>query len=220
MPLPNRPLLSSFVLCVVFLSLSTVSSGVERKAKPTKWRDLFDGKSLSGWEKTNYGGEGEVEVQDGKLMLNFGYSMTGVTYQGKDLPRTNYEIQTTILKVDGNDFFCAATFPVADSYCSFIVGGWGGAVTGLSSIDGQDASENETTGYQNFPAGKWYKIKIRVEPHLIQCWINGKQVVYQNILDRKITTRNEVNLNKPLGFATWETKAAYKTIQIRELKTK
>ena len=122
MPLPNRPLLSSFVLCVVILSLSTVSSGVERKAKPTKWRDLFDGKSLSGWEKTNYGGEGEVEVQDGKLMLNFGYSMTGVTYQGKDLPRTNYEIQTTVLKVDGNDFFCGATFPVADSYCSFIVG--------------------------------------------------------------------------------------------------
>ena len=46
------------------------------------------------------------------------------------------------------------------------------------------------------------------------------QVVYQNILDRTITTRNEVNLNKPLGFATWETKAAYKTIQIRELKAK
>ncbi len=220
MPLLQRTLLSTIALCLsLTISLGTVDAA-ERNAKPTRWRDLFDGESLEGWEKTNYGGEGEVEVKDGQLLLHFGYSMTGITYQRDDLPRTNYEIRTTVLKMEGNDFFCGATFPVADSHCSFIAGGWGGAVTGLSSIDGQDASENETTGYQNFPAGKWYKIRIRVEPHLIQCWINGKQVVYQNILDRKITTRNEVNLNKPLGFATWETKAAYKSIQIRELKTK
>lgn len=216
----KRPLFYIFALPTVLICLANESPAAERKSKPTKWRDLFNGKTLDGWEKTNYGGEGEVEVNDGHLLLNFGYSMTGITYQGDDLPKTNYEIRTTVLKIDGNDFFCGATFPVADSYCSFIAGGWGGAVTGLSSIDGQDASENETTGYQNFPSGKWYKVKIRVEPHLIQCWINGKQVVYQNILDRKITTRNEVNLNKPLGFATWETKAAYKSIKIRQLKIK
>ena len=216
----KRPLFYIFTLPAVLICLANESPAAERKSKPTKWRDLFNGKTLDGWEKTNYGGEGEVEISDGHLLLNFGYSMTGITYQGDDLPKTNYEIRTTVLKIDGNDFFCGATFPVADSYCSFIAGGWGGAVTGLSSIDGQDASENETTGYQNFPSGKWYKVKIRVEPHLIQCWINGKQVVYQNILDRKITTRNEVNLNKPLGFATWETKAAYKSIKIRQLKIK
>lgn len=216
----KRPLLFIFTLCAVIICLDADSNAKERKAKPTKWKNLFDGETLDGWERTNYGGEGEVEVQDGQLLLNFGYSMTGVTYQKDDLPKTNYEIRTTVRKIDGNDFFCGATFPVADSHCSFICGGWGGAVTGLSSIDGQDASENETTGYQNFPSGKSYKVKIRVEPHLIQCWINGKQVVYQNILDRKITTRNEVNLNKPLGFATWETKASYKMIQIRELKAK
>ncbi|MBA62724.1 MAG: hypothetical protein CMJ76_10215 [Planctomycetaceae bacterium] len=216
----KQSLLCISTLCVVLTCHVTESHAAERKVKPTRWRDLFDGETLDGWEKTNYGGEGEVEIKDGQLLLNFGYSMTGVTYQSDDLPKTNYEIRATVLKIDGNDFFCAATFPVADSHCSFIAGGWGGAVTGLSSIDGQDASENETTGYQNFPSGKWYKVKIRVEPHLIQCWINGKQVVYQNILDRKITTRNEVNLNKPLGFATWETKAAYKSIQIRQLNVK
>ena len=216
----KQPLFYIFALPAVLICLANESPAAERKSKPTKWRDLFNGKTLDGWEKTNYGGEGEVEVNDGHLLLNFGYSMTGITYQGDDLPKTNYEIRTTVLKIDGNDFFCGAPFPVADSYCSFIAGGWGGAVTGLSSIDGQDASENETTGYQNFPSGKWNKVKIRVEPHIIQCWINGKQVVYQNILDRKITTRNEVNLNKPLGFATWETKAAYKSIKIRQLKIK
>ncbi|MCH2599276.1 MAG: DUF1080 domain-containing protein [Pirellulales bacterium] len=216
----KRFALLSITFCLTLTWLTSPAVAAKRGVKPTKWRDLFDGKTLEGWEKTNYGGEGEVEVQDGLLLLHFGYSMTGITYKRDDLPKTNYEIRATVIKMNGNDFFCGATFPVADSFCSFIAGGWGGAVTGLSSIDGQDASENETTGYQNFPEGKWYKVRIKVEPHLIQCWINGKQVVYQNIQDRKITTRNEVNLNKPLGFATWETKAGYKSIQIRELRTK
>jgi hypothetical protein len=61
---------------------------------------------------------------------------------------------------------------------------------------------------------------VRVEPHQIRCWINRKLVVYQDIEDRKITTRNEVNLNQPLGFATWETRAALKNIQVREFKIK
>jgi hypothetical protein len=33
---------------------------------------------------------------------------------------------------------------------TFICGGWGGAVVGISSIDGQDASMNETTKYIKF----------------------------------------------------------------------
>jgi hypothetical protein len=48
----------------------------------------------------------------------------------------NYEIKLEAKKVTGNDFFCGMTFPVGDSFCSFIVGGWGGPVVGLSSIDG------------------------------------------------------------------------------------
>ena len=152
--------------------------------------------------------------------MEFGYSMSGVTYTGKALPKTNYEIRVDAIKLDGNDFFCGMTFPVADSYCSFIVGGWGGAVVGLSSLDGLDASENETTRYMTFDNNKWYRVRVRVEPHQIRCWINRKLVVYQDIEGRTITTRNEVNLNQPLGFATWETRAALKNIRLRELKVK
>ena len=187
---------------------------------PTRWLNLFDGKTLAGWKKTNYGGEGEINVTNGKIVMEFGYSMSGITYDGKPLPQTNYEIRLDAVKLDGSDFFCGMTFPVADSHCSFIVGGWGGAVLGLSSIDGLDASENETTRYMNFQQDKWYRVRVRVEPHQIRCWLNRKLVVYQNIEGRKITTRNEVNLNKPLGFGTWETRAALKKIQIRELKVK
>jgi len=205
---------------LVLICIAPISAQGQSEQGFQKWRSLFDGKTMKDWKKTNYGGEGNVQVTKGQIVMEFGYSMSGITYTGKTLPKTNYEIRVNAIKLDGNDFFCGMTFPVADSYCSFIVGGWGGAVVGLSSLDGLDASENETTRYMTFDHNKWYRVRVRVEPHQIRCWINRKLVVYQDIEGRKITTRNEVNLNKPLGFATWETRAALKNIQVRELKVK
>ena len=72
----------------------------------------------------------------------------------------------------GIDFFCGLTFPVKEDFCSFIVGGWAGAVVGLSTIDGLDASENETTKLMRFEKDEWYKIKLRVTFEKIETWIN------------------------------------------------
>ena len=213
--------LNTSIKCFLFLiSIAPIAAQGQSEQGSQKWRSLFDGETMKDWKKTNYGGEGDVQVTKGQILMEFGYSMSGVTYTGKALSKTNYEIRVDAVKLDGNDFFCGMTFPVADSYCSFIVGGWGGAVVGLSSLDGLDASENETTRYMTFDHNKWYRMRVRVEPHQIRCWINRKLVVYQNIEGRTITTRNEVNLNQPLGFATWETRAALKNIQVRELKVK
>lgn len=213
--------LNTSIKCFLFLiSIAPIAAQGQSEQGSQKWRSLFDGETMKNWKKTNYGGEGDVQVTKGQILMEFGYSMSGVTYTGKALSKTNYEIRVDAVKLDGNDFFCGMTFPVTDSYCSFIVGGWGGAVVGLSSLDGLDASENETTRYMTFDHNKWYRMRVRVEPHQIRCWINRKLVVYQNIEGRTITTRNEVNLNQPLGFATWETRAALKNIQVRELKVK
>lgn len=180
------------------------------------WKPLFDGKSLEGWVSTNFGGEGDVSVDDGKITLEMGSSLTGITYTG-DVPKTNYEIRLDAMPVDGIDFFCGLTFPVADSHCSFIVAGWAGSVVGLSSIDGKDASENETTRYMSFDSGRWYRIRVRVTPERIVTWIDDKKIVDQSIVGRKITTRGEVDLSKPLGISSFETKAALRNIEIREL---
>jgi hypothetical protein len=185
-------------------------------AKPADWQSLFDGKSTDGWKSTNFGGEGDVSVVDGSLVLDFGSSLTGITLT-RDFPKTDYEIRLEAKRVDGRDFFCGLTFPVGDSHCSFIVGGWGGAIVGLSSIDGKDASENETTKYMKFDNGRWYKFRVRVTPKQIQTWIDDQPIIDQNIEGRRITTRNEVNLSKPLGFSAWETKAALRNIEFREL---
>ncbi len=181
------------------------------------WQPLFNGKDLAGWKKTNFGGEGEIAVKDGQIDMEFGYSLTGITYAKQDLPRTSYELRLEAMRVDGIDFFCGLTFPVEDSHCSFIVGGWAGTVVGLSNIDGKDASDNETTKYMNFKTKQWYRIKVRVTPERIQAWIDDQLVVNQSIVGRKIGLRNEVDPSVPLGICAWETKAALRNIQIRRL---
>lgn len=181
------------------------------------WQPLFDGKSLDGWKVVEFGGDGEVKVDDGRILMKMGNSLTGVTYAGDDLPKSNYEIELEAMRVDGIDFFCALTFPVADSHCSFIVGGWAGAVVGLSSIDNKDASENETTQYITFKTGQWYRIRVRVTDENISAWIDDKQVVKQDIKDRKISTRNEVDLSKPLGLSAWQTTSAVRGMKLRKL---
>ena len=187
-------------------------------ADEPKWQPLFDGKTLDGWKVVEFGGDGDVEVKDGQVILGMGESLTGITWAKEEgLPRSNYEIELEAMRVDGIDFFCGLTFPVIDSHCSFICGGWAGTVVGLSSIDGMDASENETTKYVTFKKGQWYKIRVRVSDDNISCWIDDKQLVDQSTKDRKLTTRNEVNLSQPLGISAWQTKAALRNIRWRKV---
>ena len=217
----KRVWMSRFLFAVVIffpVSLHLTGAHAQRRAA-RQWTPLFDGKTLDGWKKTNFGGEGEVQISDGEIQMDFGSSMSGITYTGS-LPTIDYEIQLQAQRVDGIDFFCGLTFPVEDSFCSFIVGGWAGSVVGLSSIDGKDASENDTTRYMSFETGRWYQIRIRVTGRRIQAWIDGKRVVDQNIVGRTISTRNEVDLSQPLGISTWETRAALRNIQIRQLRSR
>ncbi|HXG47947.1 MAG TPA: family 16 glycoside hydrolase, partial [Methylomirabilota bacterium] len=131
-----------------------------------EWTSLFDGRTLRGWVVSDYAGTGLVKVEDGALVLEQGV-MTGVTWTN-ELPRMNYEISLEAMRVQGSDFFCGLTFPVGEDPCSLIVGGWGGGVVGLSSLDGQDAANNDTTKYLSFETKRWYAIRVRVEPHRIQ----------------------------------------------------
>jgi len=188
-------------------------------AKEVKWEPLFDGKSLTGWTVTNFGGEGEVSVKDGQILMEMGQPMTGVTIKdGSKLPKDNYEITLQAMKRKGDDFFCALTFPIRDSHASFVVGGWGGSVVGLSSIDGQDASENETTDYVTLDKNKWYTIRVRVAGGKVECWINDKQHVDVELKDKRISTRIEVDANKPLGICCYNTEAAVKDFKLRKLE--
>lgn len=181
------------------------------------WKPLFDGKTLAGWKSTNFGGEGEIEIKEGQLILHQGGPLTGVTWT-KEFPKVDFEISLEAQRVEGTDFFVGLTFPVKDSHASLIVGGWAGSVVGISSIDGNDAVQNETTQVMKFDNGKWYKFRLQVTADRIKAWIDDKPVIDVNIQGRKITTRNEVNLSQPVGLATYETQAALRNLRYRVLK--
>jgi len=183
--------------------------------KPADWKSLFDGKTLAGWKVSDFAGHGEVNVKDGTIVLETG-SLTGVTWTN-DLPRTNYEISLEAMRVEGGDFFCGLTFPVGMEPCSLIVGGWGGGVVGLSSIDGADAANNETTRYVMFQSGKWYNIRLRVTAAKIEAWIDADKVVDVELEGKTLSIRIEVEESKPLGIASWSTTSALRNIKLRRL---
>ena len=178
------------------------------------WTSLFDGETLEGWEITQFGPQGPVQVSEGNIVLGMGDGVTGITWKG-DFPKMNYEVQLEAKKVSGNDFFCGMTFPVGDSFCSFIVGGWGGPVVGLSSIDGLDASDNETRTLKKFEHDTWYKIHLKVYEEKIEAWIDGEQIVDFSYEGRKLSIRPEVDLSKPFGICSWVTTAALRNIQLK-----
>jgi hypothetical protein len=213
-------------ICLGFVATGSAfaaddAAPTEKFSKPAEWKagewvSLFDGKTLQGWKATKFGGEGEVAVKKGEIHLDFGSSLTGITCT-RDLPKVNYEVELMAMKTDGYDFFCALTFPVVESHCSFVCGGWGGTVVGLSSVDHYDASENETSKFIDFKAKKWYKIRARVTEKAIRTWIDDKPIVNLNTQNRKIDIRIEMDLCRPLGIAAWETSSALKDIRIRKL---
>ena len=145
-----------------------------------------------------------------------GADLGGINWTNGTLPKTDYEISLEAMKVDGGDFFCGLTVPVGNSACSLILGGWGGGVVGLSSLDDNDASENETTRTMNFPAGKWYKVLLRVTPKKIQAWLDGEKIIDVSIVDKKVALRpGPIFLSAPLGVATYETSAALRDFKLR-----
>lgn len=181
-----------------------------------KWRSLFDGKDLGKWTITRFGGEGEVTVKDGCIVLGMGNPMTGITWTG-EVPRENYELELEAKRTSGIDFFATTTFPVGKEYCSFVVGGWAGTVVGLSSINLRDASENETTQFKVFQDNRWYRIRIRVSESKVECWIDDEKLVDIKREGRKFSVRMECDLCRPLGIATWCTESLIRNIRIREL---
>ncbi|MDR3109307.1 MAG: DUF1080 domain-containing protein [Planctomycetaceae bacterium] len=191
------------------------------------WQPLFDGKTLEGWTRPEYGGDGDVTVKDGVIKIEAGASMTGIKYE-KLVPTTDYEIRYQARRTMGGDFFAALTFPVGESFCTFINGGWGGSAIGLSSIDGLDASENETNDYKSFKDKTWYEFRVRVTGKWITCyqreqdkeggWQKEERIINVNITDKKIGLRMETDLYKPLAICTWVTASELKNIEMRKLK--
>ena len=179
---------------------------------------LFDGKTLGSWRPTKFSRPGPVKAENGTIVLESGNDLTGITWAGPALPTTNYELTLQAMRVEGGDFFAGITFPVDKSFCSLILGGWGGNVIGLSSINDLDASENSTSQSMVFEKQRWYNVRIRVTPEAIDAWLDDKHIISQELKGNRIDVRMEVEASEPLGVATYRTKGALRDIRLRRLK--
>jgi len=204
------------VSALILLTVLTAPAFAADKPSPAA-KELFDGKTLSGWKVTVFGDQGKVEVRDQSIVMARGNEMTGITYTGKP-PRSNYELTLEGKRIEGSDFFCTTTFPVGDKCCSFVTGGWDGSIIGLSNVDHMDASENATSSSHDFKNGRWYKFRIRVTDEKIEVWIDDERVVDQARKEHTFGVRIECDLCCPLGIATYDTVGAVRNIRLRELK--
>lgn len=187
------------------------------QAPAAQWKSMFDGKSLDGWRSTTFKSPGEVRVSSGALVLTAGKPLTGVNWTAA-FPQADYEIRFEARRTLGGDFFASLTFPVASSYATFVTGGWGGDIVGLSSIDGWDASENETRSYFQFEPQRWYAFRVRVTTGRISAWIDDQSVFNVDIRGRAISLRHgEIQLSTPLGFASYNTTGELRKIEYRLL---
>ena len=181
------------------------------------WQSLFDGHSLGDWQETPFAGRGEVRVESGAILLPMGSPFTGIRHTN-EFPKVDYEIAFDAMRMMGSDFFCGLTVPVRDSHCSLIVGGWGGGLVGISSLDGMDASENETTKFMGFDKGRWYRIRLRVTADRVEAWIDNEKLVNVETKGRKVSLRpGDIELSVPLGICSWETGAALREIKWRRV---
>lgn len=186
-------------------------------AQTPEWQPLFDGKSPGAWKEAAFREHGAIRIQDGVLILTLGKPMTGVRYEAA-FPKTGYEIRYEAARLEGGDFFAALTFPVGESFCTFVTGGWGGDIVGLSSIDGWDASDNETRTYFNFETGRYYRFRLQVTTERIQAWIDDERIINVDIRGREIALRpGESKLTAPLGFMSYNTTGGIRKIEYRPL---
>ncbi len=185
-----------------------------------EWK-LLSAEFAPAWKASGMPVEGEVLIRDGEITLHPGQPMTGVRFdawKSAGLPLTRYTLEYEAMRVEGNDFFATVTFPVNGSHVSLVVGGWGGTLVGISSIDDMDASENNTRGNGLFENNRWHKVRIEVRDDELRAWINDKLFVNTSTKGRKLGLRaGDIEKCLPFGFASYATLSRIRNVRVRRL---
>jgi hypothetical protein len=189
-------------------------------APRSEWKLLSD-EFAPAWKASGMPEEGQVLIHDGEITLQPGQPMTGVRFdawKSAGLPLTRYAIEYEAMRVEGNDFFGTVTFPVNEAHVSLVVGGWGGTLVGISSIDDLDAGENNTRGNAYFENNRWHKVRIEVRDDELRAWINDKLFVNTSTKGHKLGLRTgNIERCVPFGFASFATQSRIRAVLIRRL---
>jgi hypothetical protein len=189
-------------------------------AAPPAANDWIEMKSLAPGKWEAMPGAAEVAWDDASQIMKIGVGtdLNGLRWTGP-LPTVPYVVELEARRVSGSDFFCGLTFPVRSGkeFVTFIAGGWGGSLVGISSIDGYDASENSTGSQFTFEDQRWYRIRVQVDKEHLQAWIDDQQVVDTFTEGQKLSLRaGPIEDCAPFGLATWMTSAEVRGVKWRQ----
>ena len=204
-------------LSVTLFLLSVFSLQAETDA-------LFNGKDLSGWKAADIWGNGKVEaLSNGVVSCGLGKPLTGLAYTNS-FPTMSYEVKMEALRKEGSDFFVAMTIPVESNACTVVIGGWGGNLCGISSINFMDASENQYSESVSFKNDVWYTLRVRVTPGLLEVFLNDTlytaKVPFESSSAFTLRAGSDIDKTKPFGLATYETKALWRNLSVTTLEKK
>ena len=202
------------VLALALVTWACRSAGAPRPYT-TPDRVLFDGLSLAHWEPVTFGGEGGLELGPEGLEMDFGSPLTGIVWAGEALPTEDYELELVARRTGGQDFFAGLTFPVGPGHASVILGGWGGALNGLSCVDGEDASQNATKTFRGWETGRDYRLVVRVGKDSVGAWVDGEPLFEQPRGDHVFDVRIELEPCLPLGLANYNSRSLIRGLRLR-----
>lgn len=178
----------------------------------------------AGWTYVDFGSNGGVELAHDVITLHQGERLEGLKYAGNAAELLGekldcYEIKLEARRTGGRDIFLGLTFPVGTKEsASLILGGWGGSVCGISSVDGGDASGNPYKSIVNFEDNQWYAVTVHVDAKEVSATLDGKPLFSVPRAGRHFDLRAEVEPTAPLGLFTFGTSAQVRGLSVRQLK--
>jgi len=203
-------------LSLMFLLVSAFSAQAETRA-------LFNGKDLSGWKLADIWGNGKVEVlSNGVVSCDIGKPLSGIAYTNP-FPTMSYEVKVEAMRKAGSDFLIALTLPVESNACTVVIGGWGGGLCGISSIDFMDAAENSYSSGVALTNNIWYTLRVRVTPGLLEVALNDTlytaKVPFEKSSRFSLRSGSDIDKTLPFGLATFETHALWRNLTVSEVSS-
>jgi hypothetical protein len=192
------------------------------ESKPQRW-EMLEAAMLPQWVAVAIEGAGKPQMGPGEFVLPEGAPMTAVRFGGWEsigLPVVDYAIEYEAMRVAGQDFFGAVTFPIRSlKTCATLVnGGWGGGLVGISNIDEQSANENATRGEHRFVNGQWYRFRLEVRSEEIRGWLDGRLIINASLKARTISLRaGDIERCAPFGLATYGTTGKVRGLVVERL---
>lgn len=169
-------MIRTFASALILSSVLTASSGLAAE-KASEWTSLFDGKSFSGWKKTEH--KDSWKIVDGCLQCDG--ERSHLFYVGQDKPFQNFEFECEVMTQPGSNAGIYFHTKVQEE-------GWPkhGYECQVNVTHKDPKKSGSLYGVENISAeqleglikdNEWYKTSIRVEGRHVVIKLNGKTMV-------------------------------------------